>query len=779
MRLIIAVRLATGLRASVSSGIWKPSGSPAIYKLLEYLQHSSHDVQLLLLDREPAPDRCDREIRLEGLAMPVRQLSSPAMLRLLPRRLRTIATELSETLLVWQQVRQYAPDAIYCDRSLLWPAGLLARFGRWPVVWRVLGISPNLQEALSGNSINHRIMRWLMRSPFAIAICSRDGSGGDAWLPRLLSPEVPRAVLLNGVDSLLDTADLHIDLPPNKTVVTFLGRLEEIKNLRLFVAGFATAVAEEKNLHALIVGDGDERAWLLQRLQADDGSHFTFIPRVAHSQVPKILAKTDIYVSLNAMGNLSNANLEAIRTGVCMVIPEADSTNARDIDTAQILPADTALRVALDERALAAALVRLHRDPVERQARATATVRLGAQLKTWTERIVEEIGMIQKAISRQRQPGVTMVISDLQGGGAQRVLCLLATELAARQHKISVVTLSPVNNDIFRLPDSVQRVALDLKGESRNGLSGIIANIRRIFALRRALKTLRTDTAVSFIGSTNILTILASICTPWSIVVSERNDPARQSLGRMWDILRRRLYPCADLVTANSSGALSTMARWMPVERLKLVHNPIPVANYSNGSCESRISDRTILAVCRLHHQKALDVLLDAFALLQQDLPEWKLMIAGTGPLEQTLRQQARQLGIAEKVTWPGFVSDPSKLYSKASIFALPSRHEGMPNALLEAMAAGCACVVSDASSGPLELITDGKSGLVCATDDSRSLAAALLRLASDPSLRLRLGAAAQERAGDFDLEHVADQWEQMLGLNVANAPVHADRNLP
>lgn len=767
MRILIAVRLATGLRESIVSGKWQPSGSPAIYKLIEGLQASGHDVQLLLLDRQRGATVRAGLIQLAGLGIPAWRLESPAVLQLLPRRLQSVLVELSETFQVWRVARRFVPAAIYLDRSLLWPAGLLARFGRWPVVWRVLGVSPNLQEAWTGKRFIHVVMRWLMRAPFARVICSRDGSGGDVWLQRLLAPATPRIVLLNGVDQQAGDASLVIDLPAGKTIVSFLGRLDRLKNLKLFVAGFAKAAAKESGLHALIVGRGEEEAWLRQRLSATDGNCFTFLPGVPHSQMPALLARTDIYVSLNAMGNLSNANLEAIRAGRCMVLPEPDPNNARDLDTIEILPDDTALRIPMTDEALGAALVRLHRVPVERQARASATARVGAQMQNWQDRIDQEIGLIERA-ARQKTAAVSFIIANLQGGGAQRVLSLVTSELAARGYVISVITLSSPAKDVLHLPASIQRIALDLDDESRGPVSAILSNVRRVRALRRALGAVHTGTAVSFVGSTNVLAVLAGLGASWKTVVSERNDPARQSLGRAWDMLRRRVYPLADLVTANSRGALATMQKWMQVNRLALVRNPLPPRAYAAKLEDAGSRDTTILAIGRLHQQKGFDILLDAFAILQRQIPDWRLVIAGSGPLEQDLKRQATALSIAEKVSWLGFVDEPLPLYAKASIFALPSRYEGMPNALLEAMAAGCACVVSDASAGPLELVTDGTNGLICPTGDSSTLATALYRLATDTTLRHSLGTAASVTAEDYRLERVVDHWEELLGLQPA-----------
>jgi glycosyltransferase involved in cell wall biosynthesis len=168
--------------------------------------------------------------------------------------------------------------------------------------------------------------------------------------------------------------------------------------------------------------------------------------------------------------------------------------------------------------------------------------------------------------------------------------------------------------------------------------------------------------------------------------------------------------------------------------------------------------------VGRLHHQKAHDVLLDAFARLGTAFSEWKLAIVGQGGQEEKLRMQAEALGIAGRVVWYGQVKNPFPFYHHAKIFVLPSRHEGTPNALLEAMSSGMAVIISDGSPGPLELVEDGKSGIVVSVNEPVSLSRAIERLAADPDLRATLGRAAKEKAAEYSLPKALRAWERLIG---------------
>jgi glycosyltransferase involved in cell wall biosynthesis len=248
------------------------------------------------------------------------------------------------------------------------------------------------------------------------------------------------------------------------------------------------------------------------------------------------------------------------------------------------------------------------------------------------------------------------------------------------------------------------------------------------------------------------------------VVISERNDPARERLDRLWNGLRPLLYRHADLVTANSRHAVDWMRRYVPERKLRLIPNPLGAAYLSgDGSVLAARSSRIMLSVGRLHRQKGHDLLLRAFAALPPALGAWRLVVAGEGEERGALAALAESLGVAGRVRFAGFVADPRVLYREAALFVLASRYEGMSNALLEAMSQGLPAVVADTCPGSLELVADGVSGLVVPGGDPAALRDALARLARDEALRAALGRAARERSRTHDLGAVMQQWEQVL----------------
>ena len=294
------------------------------------------------------------------------------------------------------------------------------------------------------------------------------------------------------------------------------------------------------------------------------------------------------------------------------------------------------------------------------------------------------------------------------------------------------------------------------------GLGGL-----RYRRLRALLQQQRPKRVLALLTKTNILCSAAVWDLPIHLVVSERNDPRLQSIDRLWSRLRCVYYRRADVVTANTEGVLEALQAMGPWQRLALLPNPLPTALTLQDSHEPPVDrEAEVLAVARLVPQKGLDVLIRAFASLPESVRDgWSLTLVGDGPELATLQALASDAGLRDLVHFEGFRSDPLVFMRRASIFALPSRFEGMPNALLEAMAAGLPSVVTDASPGPLEMVRNGHQGLVVPTDDVSAFAAALQKLMLDGDLRNRCGVAARTTLRALDWDVVESHWRSVLAL--------------
>lgn len=361
-----------------------------------------------------------------------------------------------------------------------------------------------------------------------------------------------------------------------------------------------------------------------------------------------------------------------------------------------------------------------------------------------------------------RRLRIAAVIASLQCGGAEKVLSTLCSAWSAR-HDVTLVTFAAADEvPFFPLSDAVRHRPLGLEGASASIWSGAGNNLRRIAHVRRALDDAQPDVVVAFGDQTNVVTLLASVGRPWPVVVSERVDPRMSPLRWPWDAIRRQAYRRVDALVLVAEDTRA----WVPERlqsRVRVIGNPVTLPEVA--SREPGAGPVRLIAVGRLVPQKGFDVLLDALRSLSEEMPSasWTLTVVGEGPGRRPLQAQAAALGLDDRVEWVGRVADPSVLVRNADVFVLPSRFEGWPNALAEAMAMGRAVVASDCRSGPREMVEDGASGLLVPPEDPTALSGALGRVLTDAALRERLGLAAREAARKWSLDVIAGRWESVF----------------
>jgi glycosyltransferase involved in cell wall biosynthesis len=409
MRILLILRLYTGFDAALRERHLNFSGTTAVAKLIMGLTEADHTVRIVFA-RRVGPlswkERRDVDLTIPGLPAQITVLAGEDRLMAFPPVLRRRLAYWRHLWPMSRIAREFAPDLIYIDRGHLHAAAFFARLTRIPVVWRVLGVPDSLRKMLSWRGPRAWAWHWLLRSPFAAVICSIDGSGGRRWLDRALRAGVPQYHLFAGKPELADRGSPLPALPPAATRVVFVGRLERLKGCEEFIASFLRAARQADGLHGVVVGTGSLQAKLVDQVASSGFSdRVTFTGAVDHPTVLAILKHSDIYVSLNTVGNLSNANLEALTTGVCMILPQSDAVTGVDLDTDEVLPADVAYRFGKVEQTdkLADAIVHFHRHPEERRARADAAGAWAEKhLTPWDRRIAAEIQLLESLAAARR-----------------------------------------------------------------------------------------------------------------------------------------------------------------------------------------------------------------------------------------------------------------------------------------------------------------------------------------------------------------------------------------
>ena len=343
-------------------------------------------------------------------------------------------------------------------------------------------------------------------------------------------------------------------------------------------------------------------------------------------------------------------------------------------------------------------------------------------------------------------------ISSLGGGGAERVACRLATELSKR-HNVYLIYYVQKEKTYFVSP-SVHKIKLSIRfkrlfpGMLRRWY-GIICQAVAVTWVQYKYKI---DTSISFMDELNLVNVLSrGRCRK---IISDRNDPAHKSeVSYKHSLFAHRHADYAVFQTCRVQSIYGEIA-W---NKSCIIPNPTEVSCLVSSCREKRI-----VTVGRLHKQKNQKMLIAAYALFHKTHPAYHLHIYGEGELSNELHQAAEDSGAKDFVHFEGFKEDVHAAIADAEMFVFSSDYEGLPNALMEAMMMGHACI-STSFAGAEELIEDGKNGLLVPVGDEEELCKAMLRLSESPELRERLGRAAAFTAQAWTMERVVWLWEKIL----------------
>lgn len=365
---------------------------------------------------------------------------------------------------------------------------------------------------------------------------------------------------------------------------------------------------------------------------------------------------------------------------------------------------------------------------------------------------------------------ILFLVSSMHGGGAERVAALLSNHWVEKGHQVTLMPtfsgrgecLYPLN-ELVRLEYLADRVG----SQSRSKLN----KLRRLLALRRAIKEMMPDVIVSFLPHVNVAAVGAAWKMRVPVVVSERTFPPAMPLGFGLERLRSWAYSRADAVVMQTEQARSWLSQTCPEAIGYVIANPLV---YPLPQSEPIVAPQTVtrshrrfmLAVGRLSEEKQFDKLIDAFGTLAERFQGWDLVILGDGPERQRLAKQCELAGLDGRVLMPGRVGNLSDWYRRAELFVMSSRFEGFPNTLAEAMAHGVPAVSFDCDAGPRDIICDGVDGVLVPPGlGVPGLAQAIESLLIDNSQRLRMAEAAVTVRERFSIQHIATKWDKVLGL--------------
>ncbi|MDR0220577.1 MAG: glycosyltransferase [Lachnospiraceae bacterium] len=350
---------------------------------------------------------------------------------------------------------------------------------------------------------------------------------------------------------------------------------------------------------------------------------------------------------------------------------------------------------------------------------------------------------------------IIFVIGSLIGGGSERVVSILANRFVKQGIKVMIMMIGG-NEVAYALDERVK--VLRLSGRSGGSLRKRLTRLRR---MRRVFKAYPTAVVIPFGAEYCFFAVPAALFLPNRLVIAERNDPAICPHPRLRNILLRR---AARLVFQNKA-ARACYPKHLQKKGV-IIANPLneEVASLSHDASKPRKATSEIVAVSRLEAQKNYPLLLKAFAIFSQTHPAYTLTVYGKGSLGEELQTQAVELGLADKVTFAGFHKDITARIKNSAMYVLSSDYEGLPNALLEAMALGLPVIATDCPIGGCrELLRDGENGLLVPPGDAEALAVAMSRHAEDPAAAAAMGREALKVRELYAADRIVAEWLEVL----------------
>ncbi|MFI3175890.1 MAG: glycosyltransferase [Eubacteriales bacterium] len=354
---------------------------------------------------------------------------------------------------------------------------------------------------------------------------------------------------------------------------------------------------------------------------------------------------------------------------------------------------------------------------------------------------------------------IAFTIGSLARGGAERVTINLMEHFYAQGYTIYLITKLRVVDE-YHLMDGIVRIDGDLTPEELTK-SRIRNLFKRIRKLRKIWREYSPDLIVSFIGKNNLMTLVSSIRLKTPVITTICSDPKSEYESRfMWRVACG-ILPLSRGVVVKTKHAILDFPKKIQKKAIAL---PNPLHEQFVVEHLPVMRKNEIVAVGRLDENKNQKLLIDAFAKIAEEYPQWTCHIYGDGECRDELERYVNNLSCRKQIEFHGQSSHIADDIYHASIYALTSRVEGMPNALMEAMALGIACISTDCPcGGPSELITQGENGFLIPVDGEEELAHRLQDLMVHSHKCEMVGQKAWERMQEYYPQEALGTWQNYL----------------
>jgi GalNAc-alpha-(1->4)-GalNAc-alpha-(1->3)-diNAcBac-PP-undecaprenol alpha-1,4-N-acetyl-D-galactosaminyltransferase len=348
-----------------------------------------------------------------------------------------------------------------------------------------------------------------------------------------------------------------------------------------------------------------------------------------------------------------------------------------------------------------------------------------------------------------------LIVPDLDKGGMERVMSELATYFSFKTDtQVSIILFTNQSKIFYRIPNNV---SVHKPGFAFNNKIRILSTVRTLFFFRKTIRKIGPDAILSFGETYNSFVLLSSFLLNVKVFVSDRSRPDKR-WGFFHENLRRILYPLASGIISQTNYSRDFLLKETGHKNIKVIPNPIRVIEK-----KSLERGNIILNVGRLIKSKRIDLLLNIFSNCENN--DWVLWLVGEseGEEKEALIKLSGELNIINKIKFWGKQDDMDKFYRAAKIFAFSSESEGLPNVLLEAMAAGLACISFDCVAGPRDLIIDGQNGYLVKMYDCEEYISKLNSLIKNSELREKFSNNAQKKTAEYNINIIGEKFYNFL----------------
>lgn len=350
---------------------------------------------------------------------------------------------------------------------------------------------------------------------------------------------------------------------------------------------------------------------------------------------------------------------------------------------------------------------------------------------------------------------IVIFTMSLDKGGAERVITNLCNQYLIAEHDVTIITCLKSSSQ-YPLDKQIQHLCVDRLPEEKEQ-NKIVRFIRRRKRLKQILDALLIDVMLSILPEPSFLALSLKKYYSFPMIVSVRSDPTMEYGFLPYYLIMRILYPKADGLIMQTKEAKSYFPQAVQ-KKTVIIPNPINMEAVRKPFKGKRRDE--IVAVGRLIEEKNYPLLIRVYQKVRKQFPEYKLIIYGEGELREELKKLIKALKLEGKVILAGQKDDIFEQIYESSLFVMTSNHEGMPNALMEAMALGLPVISTDCScGGPRFLIENQKNGILVEPNNEKALEKAMVQILSDKAFAEQLGEQASYISERLNPQKIYQKW--------------------